>query len=204
MPEPVGSGATTSPRRRRLVVAGIVVAVGVVLAVVLATRNPGSSNEGGSPARGATSAAGGRLETATRRLRSVPAAIAAGGVAVVDSTGTVVMYLRRATAPRGAITRVAAEHDALEIDLAPGLSVTNVVFASVTLPDEVPAAGAEPSRGAVIGTAAWVVTVTSPQPVSAPGACSDTTGTACRTPRVTNNYLILDATTGRLLGSAYS
>ena len=86
-------------------------------------------------------------------------------------------------------------------DNAPGLSATGAVLATVTAPSEVPGAGMVAQPGAVIGTVAWVVTVSSPSPEAIP-VCNNplgpTTGAAC-TVYVSHDYVVLDPTTGAFL-----
>ena len=75
------------------------------------------------------------------------------------------------------------------------------MLATVTAPSEVPSAGMAAQPGAVIGTVAWVVTVSSP-PREAISACNNllgpTTG-AARTVYVSHDYVVLDPTTGAFL-----
>jgi hypothetical protein len=151
-----------------------------------------------------------KLASTSTTMRSVPSTIPAGGVTVLGGNAQrggnpVLMYLDPATSVTGMISQAEAGADALAIDNGPGLSVTNAVLASVTLPSDVPPAGVTPSPSAVIGTTAWVVTVTSPAPVSmstcsVPGSSSNNYNCAVV---VSNNYMVLDPTTGAFLVSTF-
>jgi hypothetical protein len=97
-----------------------------------------------------------------------------------------------------------AAADALQLDNAAGLSVTNVVFASVTVTGEVPPAGITAPSSAVINTPAWVVTVTASSPVAMQACTGATSGAAsCTTAMASNDVLILDPTTGEMLAGFF-
>ncbi|MDA8040723.1 MAG: hypothetical protein M0Z69_16545 [Actinomycetota bacterium] len=150
------------------------------------------------------------FERAASTATAVPRMIPKGGMAVLSRQvqgghRAVLMYLQPAEQPTDAISQAQAEADALVIDNAPGLRVTGAVFATVTLPSEVPPAGVVPNPSAVIDLPAWVVTVSAPAPVLMPVGCKATsTGSgACQYVEASSNYVILDAS-GAFRGSTFS
>lgn len=146
---------------------------------------------------------------AAERATAVPRVIPSGGVEIVGK-GLIrgqhpsSAYLHPSAVPADSISAATADADALATDNVAGLTVTNTVFATVTVTAQVPPAGVPASPSAVINKPAWVVTITSPQPVNM-GACAATaTGTPnCYLSPVTNNVLILDPVTGSVLAGFF-
>jgi len=149
-----------------------------------------------------------RFVTAGLSSGAVPRTISSEGVAIVGpmvgGERSVFAYLKPATPPNTAISAAEASSDALSLDNGPGLSVTNAVFASVTLPGSIPPAGVAPAPTAVIGMSAWVVTVSSPTPGDMPGACAGATETCTPDETATANILILNPTNGAMLGGFFT
>lgn len=150
-----------------------------------------------------------KLLTVGGQVTQVPTFVPSTGLAVLggeeEGVSPVLFYLHPATMPANAMSIGAAASAALAIDNAPDLTVGNEVFASVTVPGEIPPAGTSALPSAVIDTPAWVVAVISPTPAPAPGGCMDTPkGGICSSALVTTNILVLDATSGQLLSGFFS
>ncbi len=149
-----------------------------------------------------------RLMEVSSQSVGVPAVIPAGGVEIlgppVNGADSVLFYIWPADPEPGAMSPSAAASAALALDNAPGLKVTNLVYGAVTDPSSVPPVGTTPPASAVINTAAWIVTVTAPQPVNMGPCLLDRDGSAaCTTDMVTANVMVLDPTSGSLLDGQF-
>lgn len=156
--------------------------------------------------------------TATEATFEIPHSVPVGGAVVlgppVGDSCSVNAYLRPAHRTNGDLGPRAAAAAALALDNAPGLEVTNVLYAAVTLPSEVPpltatgqVRGTRWTGGEVIDRPAWVVTVTSQHPVNMSSGCMVAPKPGpprCAPPQfVSHDVLMLDPTTGATLGGFF-
>jgi hypothetical protein len=95
-----------------------------------------------------------------------------------------------------------AVQEALAIDNASGVSVTNSVFAETTVLGEERSDGISLPTTAVVGRDVWVITLTLDRPVSMEVGC--VTPQTCHSMTVTENTLLIDPETGSMLFGFFS
>lgn len=145
--------------------------------------------------------------------KAIPSVVPARGADIMvratysrpDSAWVTQMLLRHASGP-SPISQSQAETDALAADNAPGLTISQATYGSVTIPGNV----------GIQNRDAWVVVVTSPDPgiteygciagssvTSATGPSATNVGT-CQSARFSNDTLVIDPESGQVLYGYFS